>query len=141
MNKPKAQGTALETREVGNWRSHGIPAGRLAEGGCSDLGDVWLVEHPDGARSGDGWICEAKWRANLNPHQALAKAIKKAGHLRTFLVHKRLVDKGGKRRVPDGLVQTVTLHPDTFSVLLQTYELFRQRHPRIVDDIWEDLRG
>ncbi len=138
MNKPKNQGTANETRRVAYHRSQGILAGRIAEGGGTDLGDVWLIAHPDADPFNIGWIEECKARANLNPHRTLASAIRKSGTPRTVLSHKRLIDKGGKRRGPDGMVETVTMHPFTFAVLLGAYEELRYQDPGTIRRLWQE---
>ena len=136
--KPKDLGTRYETARVARHWEAGLHAARLTEGGAADLGDLWIVAHPDGDGAEHGWIEEAKARANLNPHLTLHKAIGKAGHRRVLLAHKRLVDKGGKRRVPDGLAEVVSLAPDVAERLLVAHEELRRQHPEFVARLWKE---
>lgn len=138
-NPNKNQGTKNETRRKRVHRAAGFLSGRVAEGGSQDDGDVWIIAHPEADPEGVGWIDEAKACANLNPHKTLDKAIRKSGHLRTVLSHKRLVRKdGAKRRGPDGLVEVVSAHPITYEVLLRAYEELRARDPEFVANLWKD---
>ncbi len=75
VNKPKKQGTSHETGTVVACQAKNIPAGRYAEGGSSDLGDVWIGQpYLDG-----------------DPNPIVA------------VYWKRLVNKEGQtRRAPDG---------------------------------------
>ena len=45
--RPKDQGTRWESELVRRAQDIGILAGRLAEGGITDQGDVWLLDTPD----------------------------------------------------------------------------------------------
>lgn len=140
VNKPKAQGTANETRRVGVHQWAGLSADRLSEGGRYDPGDVWIVAHPGDDPDEVGWIDECKARANLNPHQTLAKALAKAGHMRVMVSHKRLVRKdGNQRRTPDGEVEVVSFHPATAEALLCAYEHLRKLAPSLTAKIWKDV--
>lgn len=120
--KPKDQGTRYETAIVQEATRHGLTAGRIAEGGRWDAGDVFLVDE-----YGDHWIIEAKARAALNPHKELAKAKAKTSKANlpffttdTVLFWKRLTRKeGNERRTPDGEPEIVCMTPDTFFALLK----------------------
>ena len=119
-NKNKAQGTAEETGRVNKAKAWGLRSWRLPEGGQRDAGDLVIVD-----AQGDHWVVESKARANLNPHLALAKAKEKVAQadlpfvpFGTVVVHKRLVDRGGKRRVPTGLRRVVVMDEDDFLTLL-----------------------
>ena len=128
VNRPKIQGTAEETW---NARFYGgssvLSARRIAEGGALDEGDVEVIVGHHRV------IIESKARANLNLHQTLNKAISKAntvpGTARSkrdtihgygvAVAHKKLVDKGGKRRVADGEPRVVAITPEYFRHLLE----------------------
>jgi hypothetical protein len=93
VNKPKAQGTRLESGIVTIARMWGLVARRLAEGGSGDEGDVEMF-----ADDGTRWVLECKARAALNLHDAYCKAAAKAPGERVALVWKRLVRKGDNVR-------------------------------------------
>jgi hypothetical protein len=120
--RPRDQGTRFESWLVKRFREAGLSAGRLPEGGSRDAGDV-IVELP----SGDSVIMEAKARANLNPHVALAKARIKAAKADldvlpwlTVLAWKRLTRKEGNvRRTPSGEPVIVSMTFDDFLELLR----------------------
>jgi len=118
-NKPKQQGTAFETWLVNDlnhtfYLINDTQAERLPEGGSNDRGDIRLIDN-----RGDLWIIEAKARANLNAHQAIAKAKEKSDATRTALIWKRLTRKDGNaRRTPDGEPIIVVMDLDTFKALL-----------------------
>lgn len=112
-NRSKAQGTAFETWLVRYFQDAGLWARRLAEGGSNDVGDLEL-----GAE--DLWTIEAKARANLNAHAALAKAKHKAGTGPVALVWKRLTRKqGNQRRSPVGEPVIVAMDLETFTRLVR----------------------
>lgn len=137
MNKPKQKGTRNETRRVRAWHDAGVNAGRLAEGGLHDLGDLWVGNYPHGPGGDRGWIEEAKERANLNPHRTLHDAIRKAGHPRVLLSHKRLTRKdGNQRRTPDGEPEVVVVRPDVAAVLLRAFLELEAERPVFVDGLW-----
>ncbi len=107
--RPKDQGTRFESQLVRLATDYGLEAERLAEGGQNDLGDLRI----------EGWIIEAKHRANLNIHDALRKALKKSGNRRTVVAWKRLVRRGGNtRRAPAGEPVIVAMALGTFLDLL-----------------------
>lgn len=139
MSRPKDQGTSFETARKRGWHDVDVPGGRLAEGGLSDLGDLWLHAHPEGASPEDGWIEEDKFRQRLNLHKSLAKALSKAGHRRLLFAWKRLTkDDGNSRRTPDGMPTVVAAHPQTAAVLLRAYLELQGRDPEFVDRLWSD---
>ena len=87
--RPKDQGTRWESELVRRAQDIGILAGRLAEGGITDQGDVWLLDTPD---------------------SELAKVA---------VAWKRLVPRDGNtRRVPDGEPDVVVMRVDDFLELL-----------------------
>jgi len=105
-------------------REHGHRMIRLAEHGAQDLGDELLITD-----SGLHIVLEAKARANLNGHRALAKAIGKVeGHSDpqwlvdgTVLAWKRLVPTGDSgRRMPVGVAEMFCMTGGLF------YELIRE---------------
>ena len=112
MSKSKAQGTAFETELVKHFAGEGFDAGRLAEGGSNDLGDIAIY---DG--EGTGWVVEAKATERLNVTRVLGKAIAKGGP-RTILIWKRLVKTGKKVRQADGEKVVVVMTLDLFTELL-----------------------
>lgn len=139
-SKPRDLGTNYESARVAYWNNRGIAAARLAEGGQTDLGDLWLSHHPDSDTDGVGWIEESKARERLNPHQTLDQAIDKAGHKRVLLAHKRLVRKPGhQRRTPDGLPEIVAMHPDTATALLVAFHALEEIAPDSTRDILSSL--
>ena len=88
VNRPKMQGTALETAAVKAAEAYGMAARRIAEGGSKDLGDVFV--------SG-GYGQET-------PHVAV--------------IWKRLVKGDGARRKPDGEpIVAVLSFPDYLELL------------------------
>ena len=116
MNKPKQQGTALESGLVKYFTDAGLKAKRLAEGGRNDLGDIelWSERAPWGYG-----IVEAKSRANFNVHQGLAKAQKKALGHPAVVIWKKLTRKGdNERRSADGEPMIVAMPLHTFVELL-----------------------
>lgn len=136
MSRQKSQGTAFEAARKNQWKAAGVYAGRLAEGGLGDLGDLWIAHHPEGPGGDIGWVEECKAMANLNQHKTLAKAIEKAGHERVILSHKRLVDKGGKRRVPDGVPTINVTSPHAMRVLLRAYLTLSEIRPDLLRELW-----
>ena len=95
MGKSKAQGTAWESALVKlAVGSYDMEAYRLAEGGSNDIADVWL---------------ETKLSPLYDPI--------------TVLAWKRLVQNGGKRRVPDGEPEVVVLTVQDFLLLLSEAKL------------------
>jgi len=113
MGKSKAQGTRFETELVNYFTNVGFAAGRLAEGGRNDRGDI-LIHN----RMGDQWVVEAKATERLNVTRVLAKAIFKGGPS-TVLIWKRLVKTGKKIRQPDGEKVVVVMTLDMFTELLK----------------------
>ena len=104
MNPSKRAGTAWETSIVNQAHLKGLKAWRLAEGGENDPGDI-AIQTP----SGDTYVIEAKHRSQLNIHAALSKAAAKAvaadlpfSVVGVAVAWKRLVSKGGARRVSAG---------------------------------------
>ena len=55
MGKSKAQGTRFETELVNYFTNVGFAAGRLAEGGRNDRGDILIHNDID-----EQWVVEAK---------------------------------------------------------------------------------
>jgi hypothetical protein len=92
VNKPKAQGTSHETGTVNKFRKADLPAGRYAEGGTTDLGDVWVGQpHLDGDPDPIVAVC---WR--------------------------RLIKKEGQtRRIPDGDRDVIIIGVDDFITILK----------------------
>lgn len=90
-SRPKDLGTALETRVVRAAQDAGLIAERLAEGGANDLGDVRIYAEQE-------WVVEAKDRMALNIHDALDKAIRKAGTPRAVVYWRRMARKAGNQR-------------------------------------------
>jgi hypothetical protein len=89
--RAKDAGTWWETHLANAARAFGLTARRLVEGSIYDEGDLELHDS-----NGDRWIIEAKNRMNLNAHDALAKAQRKAGEgTRVVLAWRRMM------RVPD----------------------------------------
>lgn len=132
QSRPKDLGTKYESARVNFHNACGLDSDREKEGGQYDAGDVWIK---------GGWIEEAKSRANLNPHQALHKALNKAGHWRVWLSHKRLTRKqGNQRRTPDGEPEVVSMHPVTAEVLLSAYTELSGEQPELVDSIWQEVQ-
>ena len=113
MNKPKQQGTAWETWLVKHFAGEGFDAGRIAEGGMNDLGDLMIHD-----QLGTPWIVEAKATERLNVTRVLGKAIEKGGP-RTVLIWKRLIKTGKKVRQADGEKIVVVLTLDLFTELLK----------------------
>lgn len=122
--RPKDIGTKEETWNVEFYdlSDQMTKVRRLAEGGRYDPGDVEITT--------DAGVIflESKARANCPLHKTLAKAIGKANthtgesNPRGYNVavsHKKLVDKGGKRRVPDGVPRVVGITPEYFRYLLE----------------------
>ncbi len=112
-NKPKAQGTAWESALVEHFRGENLESARLAEGGISDAGDLWVDDEYNNV-----WIVEAKATERLNVTRVLGKAIKKGGP-RTVLIWKRLVKTGKKVRQADGEKVVVVMTLDLFTELLR----------------------
>lgn len=99
-NRAKQDGTAWEAALVRQAEAHGYEAWRLAEGGTNDPGDL-VIRTSDG----DHYVIEAKRRAAMNAHDALAKATSKAEHADlpfavtgVGVAWKRLVRKDGQQR-------------------------------------------
>ena len=115
MGKAKAQGTRWETALVTAARAFGIEGRRLAEGGINDPGDIQLEPS-----NGDIWIIEAKHRANLNAHQALSAAKKKApAYALVAVAWKKTVRKSNnQKRSADGEPSIVVLDLATFLTLI-----------------------
>lgn len=114
-NAAKAQGTRWESALVKAARDAGLQSDRFAEGGSHDIGDLWIT-----ARA-ETWVVEAKARANLNVHAALAKARAKAGHRPAIVAWKKLVRKdGNSRRTAEGEAVVVALALDDFLGLLNS---------------------
>ena len=109
MNKPKQQGTRLET-----FVAKLLGGERLPEGGKYDRGDVVFKWN------GIDFFVECKARQSLNVTRELAKAIKKSKSNFTALVWKRLVKTSGQRRQPDGVPIIVCLTLDTFIEIVET---------------------
>lgn len=94
MNRPRKQGTALETLVATRAQLAGLASRRLAEGGRKDEGDVEIVT-ADGRR----WVVEAKARAALNLHDTYCRARTKAPTgAGVAVVWKRLLRKDGNAR-------------------------------------------
>ena len=112
MGKSKQQGTAFETELVKHFAGEGFDAGRIAEGGMNDLGDIMVHD-----RMGTAWVVEAKATERLNVTRVLHKAIRKGGP-RTVLIWRRLVKTGKQKRQPDGEKVVVVLTLELFTELL-----------------------
>jgi len=110
--KPKNLGTQLETWTVRKAQTHNLTAERLPEGGTNDRGDIRIQTNIE-------WIGECKNRTNLNIHQELTKAIKKAGHPHTFIVWKRLTRKPGNTNRTQPGPPIIALTVETFLQLLK----------------------
>lgn len=111
--RPKDLGTRMETRIVRACHDVGLYAERLAEGGSKDRGDVRVITEDDRE-----FIIESKDRQALNIHQALDKALRKAGTPRAAVVWRRMVRRNGnERRIQDGPV-VVAMTLDAFLELL-----------------------
>jgi hypothetical protein len=110
--RPKDLGTRQESAVVNRAQTIGLIAERLAEGGALDRGDVRILTDRE-------WIGEIKDRQQLNLHQALEKAILKAGTPDTFVVWRKMRRrKDSQRRTQDGpIIVAVTL--DRFLELLR----------------------
>ena len=113
MSKSKQQGTAFESAMVEHFRSEHFASARFAEGGSSDIGDLWVDDEFELM-----WVVEAKATERLNVTRVLGKAIKKGGP-RTVLIWKRLVKTGKKIRQPDGEKIVVVMTLDMFTELLK----------------------
>ena len=113
--RPKDQGTRWESAIVTSAMAFGIDARRIAEGGQNDLGDIQLD-----VPNGDIWILEAKHRTNLNTHQTLRAAKKKApAYANVAVIWKKSVRKAGNQnRTPDGEPSVVILDLPTFLTLI-----------------------
>jgi hypothetical protein len=110
--RPKTLGTRQETFTVRRAQDRGLIAERLAEGGTADRGDIRILTDSE-------WIGEVKDRQQLNLHQALQKAILKAGTPDTFIVWRKMTRvNGSERRTQDGPV-LVALTLDRFLELLK----------------------
>src|SRR5690606_3625808 len=112
-SRPKDLGTKFESRIVRACQDAGLIAERLAEGGIADLGDIRITLQDDRE-----FVLEAKDRMQMNVHQAVDKAQRKAGTLRAGVVWRRMHRKPGNQiRTQDGpVIVAVTL--DTFLELL-----------------------
>ena len=113
MGKSKAQGTRFETELVNYFTNVGFAAGRLAEGGRNDRGDILIHNDID-----EQWVVEAKATERLNVTRVLAKAIYKGGP-RTVLIWKRLVKTGKQIRQADGEKIVVVMTLGQFTELLR----------------------
>ena len=109
MNKPKQQGTRLET-----FVAKLLGGERLPEGGKYDRGDVVFKWN------GTDFFVECKARQSLNVTRELAKAIKKSKTDFTALIWKRLVKGDGKKRQPDGVPIIVCVPLETFCELIES---------------------
>ena len=105
-NRAKSDGTEWESHLVSMAHARGWKAWRISEGGQYDYGDV-AIELP----SGRTIVLEAKRRTQLNIHATNDKASAKVADNLERIPHevtavgtawKRLVDRGGKRRVQAG---------------------------------------
>jgi hypothetical protein len=116
LNKPKKQGTAAESRIVTLHTSAGLSARRLAEGGSTDEGDVevfaerlfWIPGINDYEPMPYRVVGEVKDRERLNTAEALDKAVRKSGTLRTALFVTQRYGEGLRRKtrrfvaIPEG---------------------------------------
>jgi hypothetical protein len=95
LNKPKAQGTAAETRIVKLHKAWGLLSRRIAEGGIHDKGDVEIWS----TRYSKPVIGEVKDKERPNTGEALDKAVRKSGTQRTALfITQRISTTTGIRR-------------------------------------------
>ena len=107
MNKPKQQGSRLET-----FVAKLLGGERLPEGGKYDRGDVVFKWN------GIDFFVECKARQSLNVTRELAKAIKKSKSDFTALIWKRLVKTDKQKRQPDGVPIIVCLPLETFCEII-----------------------
>ena len=123
-NRSKQQGTAWESAIVRRFTDEGINAWRLSEGGQYDLGDVMLDEY--------GIVIECKDTTQLNLHQAVAKANRKAarrGHIAAGAWKRKKRQNGNQRRTQVG--------PPIVAMLLDDYLLLLHHLPHGIT--WRDV--
>ena len=108
MNKPKQQGTRLET-----FVAKLLGGERLPEGGKNDKGDVVFKWN------GIDFFVECKARQSLSVTRELATAIRKSKTDFTALIWKRLVKTEKSKRQPDGVPIVVCLPLETFCELVE----------------------
>jgi len=93
-NRPKSQGTGLESEVREAARTRGLPAQRYESG--APARDVDVDSHLR-------WVVECKHRANLNAHKTVLQSIANWPDWPVALVWKRLSRKNGnERRTADG---------------------------------------
>ena len=68
MSKSKQQGTTFESAMVEHFRSEHFASARFAEGGSSDIGDLWVDDEFELM-----WVVEAKATERLNVTRVLGK--------------------------------------------------------------------
>jgi len=100
-SKYKAQGTRYENFWVRVFQSAGLWARRIPEGGRRDEGDVEVYNATGTVR----FVVESKAREVLDAHDAMEKAVTKAGTWKTALGWTRFRrPKGGQKRTTQHMI-------------------------------------
>lgn len=138
-NKPKAQGTQLESEIRDAARRRGLPSQRYENGAEGRDVDI---------DSDLRWAIEAKHRANLNAHKTVLHSISNWPDTPVALIWKRLSRKGdNQRRTADGPTLACLPYGDLLDLLQLARDVggLRGADPDetalIVDDLLGHLDG
>ena len=139
-NRPKSQGTGLESEVREAARTRGLPAQRYESG--APARDVDVDSHLR-------WVVECKHRANLNAHKTVLQSIANWPDWPVALVWKRLSRKdGNQRRTADGPTLACLPYGDLLDLLALARDVDALRsahHPDdiapIIDTLLEHLDG
>lgn len=130
-NRPKSQGTGLESEVREAARTRGLPAQRYESG--APARDVDIDSHLR-------WVVECKHRANLNAHKTVLQSINAWPDWPVMLVWKRLSRKdGNERRTADGPTLACLPYGDLLDLLALARDVDALRDVDLVGCVDDEL--